>query len=141
MVNNYERIQHASVRVKVDPKYVDLQRTLDEVWYGDMDENGRSDRSTGAKAGVTNRIWEGFNLSQGGVDLFHNLSVLIEAHRVEELANVNEADGNPYPDLNVQAGRPNEPDEDKRDLARARIAAEKGKGRDIDQIIIHIRGL
>ena len=60
---NYDRVQHASVRVKVDPFYWAIQQDLDEAWYGDKDENGRSDRTTGAKVGVQGRMWSGMEIA------------------------------------------------------------------------------
>ncbi len=138
---NFDRVQHASVRVKVDPKYVALQRNLDEAWYGDKDESGRSDRSTGAKVGVPDRMWEGVAITSE--DQFNRLSALIEAHRMVELVEQNDADGRPYPDLSMrpQSGRDGEADFvlDVKAGHLDRINTERAAGLDIDAVIAQTR--
>lgn len=120
---NYERIQHATVRAKVDPKFWRLQQGLDEAWYGDMDENGRSNRATGAKAGMRGRGWHGVEIRF--VDQFNRLSALIESHRMSALVDQNANDGVPYPDLEEQG----------KGEALARIEMERAAGLNIDAIL------
>lgn len=135
---NYDRVQHASVRAKVDPAYYEPQQQLDEAWYGDRAQNGRSDRATGAKVGVRGRIWRGIEIVSEVQ--FNRLSGLIEARRVVALVDQNVADGNPYPDLLdfQEVGR--NPDDTpilvtRRDSAQSFIDAGKAMGNDIDDIL------
>ena len=138
---NFDRVQHASVRVKVDPKYVALQRELDEAWYGDKDENGRSDRSTGAKAGVQGRVWHGRVITSE--EQFNRLSALIEAHRMTELVDQNIEDGTPYPDMLERVSLDENDVEDERvnvrSEAQARINSERQGGLEIDAIAAEVR--
>ena len=140
-MNNYDRVQHASVRVKVEPKYEPLQTALDAAWYGDQDENGRSDRATGAKVGVTGRMWEGIEITNEAQ--FNRLSALIGAHRMVELVDQNNADGRPYPELSLrpERGEPGQPDTviDVGAVNLARIDTDRAAGFDIDAVIARVR--
>jgi len=138
---NFDRVQHASVRVKVDSKYVVLQTALDTAWYGDKDDNGRSDRSTGAKVGVQGRMWEGVEITSE--DQFNRLSALIEAHRMAELVDQNTADGNPYPDLEERVNLAEDRTEirvNRKVEALSRINKERTAGLNIDAVIVRERG-
>ena len=141
MANNYDRVQHASVRAKVEPKYEPLQTALDEAWYGDKDGKGKSDRSTGAKVGVTGRMWEGIEITNEAQ--FNSLSALIGAHRMVELVEQNDTDGRPYPDLSLRPveGEPGKPDTviDVKAVNLDHIAAGRAQGLDIDAVIARVR--
>lgn len=132
---NFDRIQFASVRAKVDPSFCALQRELDVAWYGDMDERGRSNRKTGAKAGVWGRKWRGVTITSE--EQFNRLSSLLESHRLVELSRQNLADGNPYPTLNNHYLKKDDKvtTHDKAALHAVHIRRERLDGTDISEIV------